>query len=67
MSAVTRLLGSPEGMAAVKLLAPLAEELAEYIAGRRDEPPELPEIPHLKSEIALERARLRAHHGGDGG
>lgn len=63
MSAVTRLLGTPEGAAAVKLLEPVVETLADYIAGRRDEPPELPQVPNLQSELALERARFRAAQG----
>lgn len=63
MSEVTRLLASPEGLAAVKLLAPLAGDIADYIAGRRDEPPALPDVPRLQSELALERARFRATHG----
>lgn len=66
MSLVTSLLGTPEGTAAVKLLAPVIEGLADYIAGRRSEPPELPQVPNLQSELALERARFRAAHGGSG-
>lgn len=62
MTPVERLLGSPEGAAAVKLLSTLAEGVADYIAGRRDEPPaELAHLPSvLQSELALERARFRA-------
>lgn len=62
MSAVTRLLGTPEGAAALRLLAPLGEELADYIAGRRDEPPAaLAQVPSIDAaDLALERARIRA-------
>lgn len=64
MSSVTRLLGTPEGVAAAKLLEPLLEKVGDYIAGRRDEPPEIPQVPNLRSELALERARFRAAQGG---
>lgn len=68
MSLLTGLLATPEGAAALKVLAPLASSLADYIAGRRDEPPELADVPAtLKSELALERARYRANHGGSDG
>lgn len=66
MSDVTRLLGVPEGVAAVKLLKPLIEELADYIAGRRDEPPAaLAQVPSVDAaDLALERARHRAAQDG---
>lgn len=67
MSDVTRVLGTPEGLAATKVLVGVIEGVADYIAGRRDEPPELPEVPSLRSELALERARFRARPGGSGG
>jgi hypothetical protein len=63
-SPLVRLLASPEGEAAARVLVPLLGDLADYIAGRRDEPPALPEVPALKSELALERARFRAAHPG---
>lgn len=63
-SPLVRLLATPEGEAAARLLTPVLEDLGDYIAGRRDDPPDLPEVPHLRSELALERARFRAGQGG---
>lgn len=68
MNPIARLLSSPEGEAAVRLLVPVAEGLADYIAGRREDPPELVDVPAtLKSELAYERARFRANYGDSGG
>lgn len=62
MSPVPKLLATPEGAEALKLLAPLAEDVADYLAGRRDDAPAaLAQVPSIDAaDLALARARVRA-------
>jgi len=62
MSAITRLLATPEGMEALKLLVPAGEKLADYLAGRRDDTDDLlAQVPSVDAaDLALARARVRA-------
>ena len=53
------LLTSIEGAAAFQLLLPLLRETAQYIAGVAPIPQLLAQIPDIKAELALERARFR--------
>ncbi len=50
-----------EFLAALRLLAPLIEALAKYLAGGGEPPVELPE--RLRCEAARERARLLRRNG----
>ncbi len=53
------LLTSLEGAAAFSLLLPLLRELAMHIAGVAPCPPIIEQLPDLKADVALERARFR--------
>lgn len=58
-----------EALAAAELIAPVIEDVANWLAGRGNtEPPVLQELPvELRSQAALTRARARTSDAPPGG